>query len=76
MGEKIEDIYNLFIELSGLSREKVQRELGRHIDALDLDIKNLSEDDIRKIMGLYLEELNWSIMMRDGDVVGSLEKDA
>jgi hypothetical protein len=62
MGEKIEDIYNLFIELSGLSRESVQHELNKYITALNLDKRSLSENDIRKIMSLYLEELNWTML--------------
>jgi hypothetical protein len=75
MGEKIEDIYNLFIEMTGMSRKSVQNELNKYIDALNLDKKSLTEHDLRKIMSLYLEDLNWSIMVNEAQALSENNKD-
>ncbi len=57
MDEKRINLYDLLVELSGLERAVIDQELGNLILQLNLDPKNLSTDDIRRIAALYLFEV-------------------
>jgi hypothetical protein len=61
--------------MTGMSRKSVQNELNKYIDALNLDKKSLTEHDLRKIMSLYLEDLNWSIMVNEAQALSENNKD-
>ena len=54
------NLYDLLVELSGLDRNVIDQELGVLIQKLNLDPKNLSTDDIRRIAALYLFEIQSS----------------
>jgi len=55
------ELYQLFVELTGLSSGTVEDELQAHMKRLDMDPENLNTDDIRKLMTLYLDEFNMGI---------------
>ena len=65
MGAKIEDVFEFFVELTGLKRECVDSELGKYLNVLNLDRKSLCEDDLRRVMSLYLEDLNCSMVIEE-----------
>ena len=54
------NLYDLLVELSGLDRNVIDQELGVLIQKLNLNPKNLSTDDIRRIAALYLFEIQSS----------------
>ncbi|NCN27618.1 hypothetical protein GW915_08600 [bacterium] len=62
MAHKIEDLFKLFSELSGLSDECVRKELEGHLERLNIDRLNITENDLRRVMSLYLEEMNCSMI--------------
>jgi hypothetical protein len=65
MGEKKVNLYDLLVELSGLDRNVIDKELGAFIEELSLDPSNLSTDDIRRIATLYLFEFQSN---KEGDL--------
>lgn len=61
MATKGNELYQLFVEMTGLGSGTVEDELQAHMRRLDMDPENLNTDDIRKLMSLYLDEFNMGL---------------
>ena len=57
MNEKREDLYELLVTLTGEDPEGIRRELDRLMAKMGLRPNMLTENDVRKLMALYLEEI-------------------
>ena len=52
------ELYQIFVELTGLSTDTVEEELQSHMKRLEMDPETLTTEDIRKLMAIYLDEFN------------------
>lgn len=72
------ELYQLFVELTGLSTGTVEEELQSHMKRLEMDPETLTTDDIRKLMAIYLDEFNsgltstFEVMDMPSDAPGDL----
>lgn len=62
MGHKIDDLFRLVAELSGVPASCLKKELEGHLNRLNIDRLNITEADLRRVLSLYLEELNCSML--------------
>lgn len=56
------ELYELLIELTGLDRNCVDAELGSIIQKLGLKHEELTTDDLRKIVTVYLAEVQQELL--------------
>jgi hypothetical protein len=59
------ELFRLFLELSGLNQEKAAAELEMLMQRLNINPDTVTTEDIRRLMAAYLEQF-------DSDITGSL----
>ena len=52
------NLFDILLELTGLSREILETELQKHMEKLSLNPKSLSTDDLRRVMESYILEIH------------------
>jgi len=58
MGTEGIGLYHLLVELTGLERKEIEPVLDRLLAKLKLNRDSLTTEDVRKVMALYLDEVN------------------
>ena len=59
---KGKDLFQVFVDLTGLDREVVEKELNRLLTGMRIDPNFMTTDDIRKVMSVYLDQLNLDLI--------------
>jgi hypothetical protein len=58
MAMKGNELFQLFVEMTGLEHGTVEDELRKLMQRLNMDPETLTTEDIRRLMAHYLEEFN------------------
>ena len=56
--KKGNELYHLFVELTGLEQGTIESELRALMQRLNMNPETLSTDDIRRLMAAYLDEFH------------------
>ena len=59
-----DDLFNQVIALTGLPGEKIKRELKSILDRKNIDVNNLTLDQLRGVVASYLREIMGGLLDR------------
>jgi hypothetical protein len=76
MATKKTSYYQLLISLSGIPEPLAEQEFSRYFKDLDINPHDLNLDGLRKILALYLQDMDHSMLKEESEnVVDDNKKD-